>query len=633
MTQARPNATVQIQPHLKMMGVEVGGWLDLSANVTFVRRAYDAGVGSFVVQVKLPRDSWEKGVVETYVREGDPIVIRLSTDPSIRGKLFYGFVDSVAKAKAIDTNTRAESHVFTISGRGWGRAMLTPILSGAAISAPRVAKVPAANSQVKTGEPTPQVPGLITADTWAKIMSTVWTAAFQTNGAGTGKSLKKLLQITMNDTWKTPLGEALIDSLSWGRFGVNVRGIPWRIIELTMSGNMITPDTILRQIGNESYNEVMYDYDYDNGELPAIIYRPRPYEAKDKAATDSFEIPLESLTAVDSTRTGNERFNYFRSNAALMSFNGIEIGIDRKEGKSPVIDRESIERHGLRPIMPQDDFFPPMTGSVDLLRYYIQRINKYHGWYANNAEYVSGTVTYKGVIGEAAIGKYVVIPESYQWQDGQYSDKIKGYCVGLTETFRVSAVTRGVTLDSQVSFIRGEPPVTLPVVVPVPWVDPAPVVVTPASSVDRAVFVTDNGMIRWSEIYQKAQYGQSRLNCPDVYKKNMVEICYIVENVAKAMGVSTIIVTSSYRTYEYDKAMWIANNPGLPWNNKKTSQHWQGKALDVQFAGQLPVQVQAKITQMRTAGEIRAGGLGIYATFTHYDIGPNRTWASAPDDN
>ena len=632
MTQTRPNVSFQIQPHLQMAGVGVGDWFDLSANVTFLRRVYDMGVGSFMVQLKLPRDSWEKSAVELYVREGDPVQIRMSNDPSTLGKLFYGYIDLVSKVRAVDPQTRAESYTFTIVGRGWGRALLSPILSGAAIQAKRKVAVPRANDKIPEGEPTPQVPGLITADTWSQIMEKVWTAAFQTNGTGTGTSLKRLLRITMNDTWKTPLGEALIDSLSWGRFGVKVRGIPWRIIELTMSGNMITPDTILRQIGNESYNEVMYDYDYDNGEKPAIVYRPRPYEAKTKATTESFEIPIEQLTAVDSTRTGAERFNYFRSNAALMSFNGIEIGIDRKEGKSPIIDRESIERHGLRPIMPQDDFFPPLKADTDLLKYYIQRINKYYGWYANNAEYVSGTATYKGCIGDAAIGKYVVIPESYQWQGFQYSDKIRAYCVGLTETFRVSPITRGITLDSTVSFIRGEPPTGLPVKAVESWIDPA-TTVEPESGVNRAIYVTSNGMIKWSDIFQKAQYGQPRLDCPDVYKKNMVEICYIVENVAKAMGVSTILVTSSYRTYEYDKAMWIAQNPGSPWNNKKTSQHWRGKALDFQFPGQSPALVQAKFTEMRSAGEIKAGGLGIYATFTHYDIGPNRTWADAPDDN
>jgi hypothetical protein len=90
MTQSRPSATLQIQPHKQMAGANIGDWLDLSSNVMTLRRTYDMSVGSFTAQVKLPRDSWEKSVVEMYVREGDPVVIRLSNDPSIKGKLFYG---------------------------------------------------------------------------------------------------------------------------------------------------------------------------------------------------------------------------------------------------------------------------------------------------------------------------------------------------------------------------------------------------------------------------------------------------------------------------------------------------------------------------------------------------------------
>lgn len=634
MTQAQPSVILQIQPHKQMTGLAVGAWLDLSDIVMTARRTYDMGVGSFTAQLKATLDSYEKRMIETYVREGDPIAIRMSNDPSITGKLFYGFIDSVGRSKAIDPATRAQTFTFTISGRGWGRALQTPILSGTALRGKRVAKVPlVSGSSVREGEPTPQLPGMITADVWVKIMSAVWRPAFQSNGSGAQKALKRLLQITMNDTWKNPLGEALIDRLSWGQFGNGVKGIPWRIIELTMGGNMLTPDTILRQIGNESYNEVIYDYDYDNEEKPAIIYRPRPYEAKNKASVDSFEVPLEQITGGETTRTGAERFNYYRSNAALMSFNGIEIGIDRAGFKSPVIDRDSVERHGLRPIMPQDDFFPPLNANADLLKYYIQRINKYYGWYANNAEMISGTVTCKGVIPKAAIGKYVILPEAYFWDDGGYSDKIKGYCVALTETFRVSPVTRAVTMDSAIAFIRGETPASLAVAEAEPWGDPAAVTVEPASDVDRSIYVTSNGMIKWSEIYQKAQYGQQRLNCPDVYKANMIEICSIVEKVAQAMGVSTILITSSYRTYDYDKAMWAAQHPSEPWSDKKTSPHWYGKALDVQFVGQTAAAVQAKFAAMRAAGEIRAGGLGTYPTFTHYDVGPNRLWSSSPDDN
>lgn len=606
MTQAQPSVILQIQPHKQMTGLAVGAWLDLSDIVMTARRTYDMGVGSFTAQLKATLDSYEKRMIETYVREGDPIAIRMSNDPSITGKLFYGFIDSVGRSKAIDPATRAQTFTFTISGRGWGRALQTPILSGTALRGKRVAKVPlVSGSSVREGEPTPQLPGMITADVWVKIMSAVWRPAFQSNGSGAQKALKRLLQITMNDTWKNPLGEALIDRLSWGQFGNGVKGIPWRIIELTMGGNMLTPDTILRQIGNESYNEVIYDYDYDNEEKPAIIYRPRPYEAKNKASVDSFEVPLEQITGGETTRTGAERFNYYRSNAALMSFNGIEIGIDRAGFKSPVIDRDSVERHGLRPIMPQDDFFPPLNANADLLKYYIQRINKYYGWYANNAEMISGTVTCKGVIPKAAIGKYVILPEAYFWDDGGYSDKIKGYCVALTETFRVSPVTRAVTMDSAIAFIRGETPASLAVAEAEPWGDPAAVTVEPASTFDSAVNVTEH--ITWAELACK-----DGTPVPEIYKSNAKKIANYAELILAETGGASIVVVSSYRTESWNKI-----KGGGP-----KSKHLYAQAMDMRIPGKSLAEIQAAINSLIARGAIPRGWTGLYPAstppFVHY---------------
>jgi len=59
----------------------------------------------------------------------------------------------------------------------------------------------------------------------------------------------------------------------------------------------------------------------------------------------------------------------------------------------------------------------------------------------------------------------------------------------------------------------------------------------------------------------------------------------------------------------------------------KNSQHLLGKAADIKIEGLTPQEVAVILDRLTTDGEILQGGIGIYSTFTHYDIrGKKARW-------
>lgn len=71
-----------------------------------------------------------------------------------------------------------------------------------------------------------------------------------------------------------------------------------------------------------------------------------------------------------------------------------------------------------------------------------------------------------------------------------------------------------------------------------------------------------------------------------------------------------IVVNSGYRTVEYNKKVGGETN----------SYHLRGMAADVRISGYTPKQVAD------AARKLGFGGIGIYPTFTHVDVGPVRAW-------
>ncbi|GIJ95163.1 hypothetical protein CAPN002_23810 [Capnocytophaga stomatis] len=71
-----------------------------------------------------------------------------------------------------------------------------------------------------------------------------------------------------------------------------------------------------------------------------------------------------------------------------------------------------------------------------------------------------------------------------------------------------------------------------------------------------------------------------------------------------------IVINSGYRSLNYNKRVG-----GAP-----KSQHLLGKAADITIAGLSPKKVAETIEKLIAQGKMKQGGIGIYKTFTHYDI-------------
>jgi len=80
-----------------------------------------------------------------------------------------------------------------------------------------------------------------------------------------------------------------------------------------------------------------------------------------------------------------------------------------------------------------------------------------------------------------------------------------------------------------------------------------------------------------------------------------------------------IQINSGYRSPEYNKKIGGASR----------SMHKEGKAGDIVIKGMTPGEVYNTIEKLISQGEMTEGGLGLYKTFIHYDIGYNgqkRRW-------
>jgi uncharacterized protein YcbK (DUF882 family) len=71
-----------------------------------------------------------------------------------------------------------------------------------------------------------------------------------------------------------------------------------------------------------------------------------------------------------------------------------------------------------------------------------------------------------------------------------------------------------------------------------------------------------------------------------------------------------ISITSGYRSPEHNAKIKGAKN----------SQHVQGKAVDIKIKGLTPKEVALIIEGLIESGKIKQGGVGVYATWVHYDI-------------
>ena len=83
----------------------------------------------------------------------------------------------------------------------------------------------------------------------------------------------------------------------------------------------------------------------------------------------------------------------------------------------------------------------------------------------------------------------------------------------------------------------------------------------------------------------------------------------------EALGES-ITINSAYRSPSWNKKVGGAKN----------SMHLQAKAADLTTRNLTPKQLHTKIEALIKSGDMQNGGLGLYNSFVHYDIGPVRRW-------
>jgi uncharacterized protein YcbK (DUF882 family) len=117
-------------------------------------------------------------------------------------------------------------------------------------------------------------------------------------------------------------------------------------------------------------------------------------------------------------------------------------------------------------------------------------------------------------------------------------------------------------------------------------------------------------------------FSLAEFNCNDgsaMPNTVMIRIIQLAKNLQVLrdyLGVS-ITVNSGYRSPKYNTKI----------GGVKNSQHLLGNASDLMVKGFTPKQVAEAIEKLIKDGKMQQGGIGVYPTFTHYDIrGTKARW-------
>ena len=103
---------------------------------------------------------------------------------------------------------------------------------------------------------------------------------------------------------------------------------------------------------------------------------------------------------------------------------------------------------------------------------------------------------------------------------------------------------------------------------------------------------------------------------PNNVLPNIIQLAKNLQVLRDAVGKS-ITITSGYRSPQHNKKIGGA----------KDSQHVKGMAADIKVAGMTPKEVALVIEGLIESGKMKQGGIGIYASWVHYDIrGTKARW-------
>ena len=105
-------------------------------------------------------------------------------------------------------------------------------------------------------------------------------------------------------------------------------------------------------------------------------------------------------------------------------------------------------------------------------------------------------------------------------------------------------------------------------------------------------------------------------NVPDELMENVQLLAENLQVLRSHLN-KPIRLISGYRTPKYNRRIGGA----------RRSQHMLAKAGDIKISGMKPAEVKAVIQQLIKEGKMMKGGVGLYRTFTHYDVrGRNARW-------
>jgi hypothetical protein len=103
---------------------------------------------------------------------------------------------------------------------------------------------------------------------------------------------------------------------------------------------------------------------------------------------------------------------------------------------------------------------------------------------------------------------------------------------------------------------------------------------------------------------------------PKTILGNVQELMDNLEIIREAAGGAAIHINSGYRSPAHNKKV----------GGETRSMHLCGMAADITIKGKTAKQVHSLILDLIKQGKIHDGGVGEYATFTHYDVGNSRRW-------
>lgn len=105
---------------------------------------------------------------------------------------------------------------------------------------------------------------------------------------------------------------------------------------------------------------------------------------------------------------------------------------------------------------------------------------------------------------------------------------------------------------------------------------------------------------------------------PTYLRSNAIRVANNLETLRFAIGGLPIRINSWFRTKEYNDSLKEAS---------PKSQHLLAKATDIWVKGMKPITLYEIIEVLIRLRKMEDGGLGIYNTFVHYDVGNSgRRW-------